>query len=320
MITRISIVFFALSLAPPALGADSAGNGVANAKVKCVMLGDTLARDAHRYREPDLEHAIGRLKRARKACEAALQASPKDARVMQYLGMLRLADRDDSGATLLQKAANTGDGEAMRGYAAAILAGNVPGKEIAEGVRFMESAAQAGNMQAQAELGLVLARGSYGVPRDTERALRLLRRYGRRGNPQAHFALALIFLTTNPVAADDPDGLADRDLARHYLDKASRAGLPEAQAMFGQLLLKNARTKAERERARDLIMAAANAGSQRAAYFLGTLYSMGYTVPEDQAKARHWYCRGGPDGVALAAVEFGEDSCLDIGPESYLNP
>lgn len=303
-------LFLVLCLcAAPAL---AQGASAEKAKARCIRLGDILVADSHQYRESDLDLARRRLRRARNACDAALKVAPDDPRIMQYAGALRLADQDSEGASLLRKAAETGDPEAMRGYATAILTRDIPGKGVADAMELMHRAARAGHRQAQAELGMILARGDYGVPRDTRRALGLLRQYGRQGNAQAYLALGMIFLTTDPVVAEDPDGLADRELARRYLRKASRAGLPAAQAFFGQLLLKNAKNDSERERARDLIVAAANAGDQSGAYFLGTLYDMGYTVPKDRTKARRWYCRGGLNGIALAVESFGEDACKGI--------
>lgn len=274
--------------------------------------GSAMVEDLSEHLAVDVRLVRRRVDRAREACESALKRMPGDVQVMQAAGVLRLIDGAPGGPALLRRAAETGNARAMRAYAETILADRIDGKTVGDGMELLEQAARAGDHTAQAELGMILAKGAYGANRDTARALHLLRHYADRGNARAYLALGIIYLP--PGRGKDADGLADSTLAREYLRMAADAGLPDGKALLGQLLVsdRGRETKAERERGRELIVASARAGSHLGAYLLGTLYELGHAVPRDLDKARRWYCRGGRLGIAMAIELFGERTCRDI--------
>ncbi len=163
----------------------------------------------------DLEAAIGHL-------EAAADAGLAEA---QYrLGLLLLdagTPGRDAAAALrwLEAAARQDDPRAQYALAQLLLrAGD--GASLEVGAAWMRSAAEGGLLEAQHQLGLLLARGR-GVERDEAEAVRWWTRAATAGSRDAAHDLGLAWLQGRGV-------LADPTRAAVWMERAARAGDPRA--------------------------------------------------------------------------------------------
>jgi len=93
----------------------------------------------------------------------------------------------------------------------------------AEGVQWLERAALAGNRQAALFLSAALARGEYDLRKDELRAERLLKPLAEKGDGEAQFVIAWLYMFGEKFAGQ-------RMLARDYLQMAADGGHEQAAA------------------------------------------------------------------------------------------
>lgn len=98
-----------------------------------------------------------------------------------------------------------------------------------------------------------------------------------------------------------------RHLADHHFRLAAKQGHPEAQYLWGSMLLSDKfRPVKERRKGRDLIVSAANNGSGRAQLEVGRFYFRGSCFAQDYVAARKWFEKAAAQGESEAVVYLGE--------------
>ncbi|KAB8124153.1 sel1 repeat family protein [Komagataeibacter medellinensis] len=192
-----------------------------------------------------------------------------------------------------------------------------------------------------------------GVPRSPLEGMRWMHRAASAGHVEACFSLALMLLV-DPPGQDGADSLLptawpegidawpDPVAATHWAGQAARAGLPDAQALYGYLLATGPESVRDPEAAGiwcaraaqagcpqgDLALAvnhlcapdqppgsnpgavaallrAAESGLPTAQYMLGLLHERGWGLSPDAAEAEKWYARAAAGGVRPAQARYG---------------
>ncbi len=110
-----------------------------------------------------------------------------------------------------------------------------------------------------------------------------------------------LFLACIPARAADqvpvPHGYIE---TMQWYARAAEAGDPQAQYLYGEILQRGLRGKADRKAAADWFEKAAKQGHGLAAYALGRAYESGMGRPRDLAKAAEWYSVAAKKGVPAA--------------------
>lgn len=180
-------------------------------------------------------------------------------------------------------------------------------------VEYERSFAEAGDAEAQSNLGRMYEEGR-GVDRDESEAERWLRRAaaqgdaeaklllkrknGTRGDLEAQWELALIYLDGQGVSKDEAE-------AAHWLSLAAQHGHVEAQFRLGQLLIHGSSAVRDSVKGAQWLLSAARLGSQPAARELGDLYREGIGVEADDSDAAHWWRKAAEDGDRTAQYNIG---------------
>ncbi|MCE2565572.1 tetratricopeptide repeat protein [Komagataeibacter sp. FNDCF1] len=222
----------------------------------------------------------------------------------------------------------------------------------AQGFARLGDLARQGMVAAQYQVARAYLDGS-GVPRSPVEGVHWMHRAASADHAEACFSLALMLLVDPPErrGADGllptawPDGIGqwpDPVAATGWAGRAARAGLPDAQALYGYLLATGPDTVRDPEAARlwsaraaqsgcpqgDLALAvthlsapdqdpgsdpdavaallrAAEGGLPTAQYMLGLLNERGWGMPVDSAQAEQWYARAAAGGVRPAQARYG---------------
>ncbi|HEY1709113.1 MAG TPA: tetratricopeptide repeat protein [Rhizomicrobium sp.] len=115
---------------------------------------------------------------------------------------------------------------------------------------------------------------------------------------------------------------ADKDSvrARLWMQRAALAGLPTAQADYGEMLLTGDGGPADAKAALPWLQLAADAGHPIAQFHLGEIYQDGEVVPQDLKRAREYYAEAAARGVTAAGAKMDALSRRRIGPGSLTPP
>ena len=233
-----------------------------------------------------------------------------------YEGSLVDQDYDEAAVWWLEAAkqghftARTQLGHLLRGG----LGFEVEDEQIARWwVEYERSFAEAGDAEAQLNLGRMCEEGR-GVDRDeaeaecwlrraaaqgdAEAKLLLKRKEGERGDLQAQWELALIYLDGQGVSKDEAE-------AAHWLGLAAQQGHVEAQFRLGQLLIHGASTVRDSVNGAQWLLSAARLRSQSAARELGDLYREGIGVKADDIEAARWWRQAAEQGDPAAQYKVG---------------
>src|SRR5262249_46307210 len=110
-------------------------------------------------------------------------------------------------------------------------------------VHFYRQAALRGDLQAQANLAVMLLEGD-GIKKDTAAGLRWLKRAARRGDPKAQYSLGYAY-------AHGEDGVRKNDThAQKWLSKAAKAGDAKARRLLKSVRKKATRSTSAKRRAK----------------------------------------------------------------------
>jgi len=125
------------------------------------------------------------------------------------------------------------------------------------------------------------------------------------------FVIALTLFATTPVVAGDyEDGMA-AGLARDYqkafqlLEPAAEQGDARAQYMVGLMYKKGEGIPENDAKAVHWYTESAKQGRRDAQFSLGSKYYMGIGVPQDYAIAAHWYTKAAKQGYTKAQLIIG---------------
>ncbi|MFT8711287.1 tetratricopeptide repeat protein [Komagataeibacter rhaeticus] len=222
----------------------------------------------------------------------------------------------------------------------------------ARGFARLGQMAGAGMVAAQYQVARAYLEGS-GVPRSPLEGVRWMHRAASAGHVEACFSLALMLLVDPPgqggadglLPAMWPDGITawpDPVAAAGWAGQAARAGLPDAQALYGYLLATGPDSVRNPQEAAawcaraaqagcpqgDLALAvthlsapdqppgsdpdavaallrAAESGLPTAQYMLGLLNERGWGMARNTAGAEEWYARAAAGGVRPAQARYG---------------
>ncbi len=187
-------------------------------------------------------------------------------------------------------------------------------KDYAKAFREWKAAADAGQAEAQFDLGLLYAQG-LGVRRDMTEAARWYRQAAEQGNAEAEFALGQMYSRGWGVPRDEADairwlqlantpdtngpptewaivegyGIAqDQKLAAHWYQLAAEKGHAEAQFNLGRLYATGKGVPHDEEQAARWVRAAASQGFAPAQARLGMRYATGSGMAADDQRAYFW--------------------------------
>lgn len=158
--------------------------------------------------------------------------------------------------------------------------------------------AEAGDAAAQHELAMLYWKSDE-LPRDKERAHRLLELAAGQGLARAQSALGFMYLGGVPGQRADPK------TAVAWLERAVAQGDAEGQWILGYCYDTGTGVLRDHARARRLYELAAAQGHGNAMYQLGVLYAEGDGVNQDYAQARRWYAKAAALGQLDGQLELG---------------
>ncbi|MGF7160894.1 hypothetical protein FHS85_002525 [Rhodoligotrophos appendicifer] len=215
-----------------------------------------------------------------------------------------LFERDDAGlpdhrAALLwaRPAAEAGapDAQAMMGF---ILTSGPDDLRNADDA-FSWYAKSAAQNYPQGRLGFVIALMLRADTEEKKRAAYLeLASVGKTGIPTAHYLLGM--------SAERGVGTETNDVeARQHYQIAAEAGLHNAQARFGLMLLEGRGGDPDALIGESWLRRAAHGGDAEAAALLGDIYARGGTVPPNYEEAANWFRAAAELGHSTAAHALG---------------
>jgi TPR repeat protein len=162
--------------------------------------------------------------------------------------------------------------------------------DFEEAVRWYESAVQLGSLDSLGNLAAMVFAGQ-GVQQDLPRAKELFEQAARRGLDGAQFTLAQLYLKGVAIEADPA-------LAKHWLAKAAEQNHSQAQHILGALLLdENADDEAV-----GWFLRSANLGYAPAQHALGMHFYFGLREAEQAAA---WFAKAAQGGHADAQCRLG---------------
>jgi uncharacterized protein len=157
--------------------------------------------------------------------------------------------------------------------------------------------AKTGDAEAMTLAAEILSRG-LGVPQDLPQAAELYSKAAEKGVLESQFQTALFMLQGRYLPKDDAK-------AKAYLEKAVAGGHALAGFNLGQLILSKAKNDADRKRAYDLFLGAANAGLADAQYAVSQFLANGTGgVPFDEEKARVWLEKAARQNYDTAMLDY----------------
>lgn len=173
-------------------------------------------------------------------------------------------------------------------------------------------AAELGNVEAQALLGVIYEHGWGGVSRDIGRAVAWYQKAAQQGHAGAELNLGTLYEKGDGVPKDPAR-------ARSLIEAAAKQGLPPAQRKLAELQQGNKAWPGtdlweegkKRYRAGDhagaaqLILKAAQAGNPDARSQIGYMYEAGDGVTKSYAEAAAWYQAGAAQGHARCQFALG---------------
>jgi uncharacterized protein len=168
-------------------------------------------------------------------------------------------------------------------------------RDYATAFREWKSAAEAGQAEAQFDLGLLYAQG-LGTRTDLTEAAKWYRKAAEQGNAQAEFALGQMYSRGWGAPRDTTDAMRWMQMAN---DPASDGPPTEWTRIEGYGI------EQDQKQAAYWYRKAAEQGHPEAQYNLGRLYATGAGVPRDQDEALRWVRAAASQGYAPAQARFG---------------
>jgi hypothetical protein len=168
-------------------------------------------------------------------------------------------------------------------------------KEYQKAFRELKAAAEAGQAEAQFDLGVLYAQGR-GVQRDLTEATRWYRKAAEQGNAEAEFALGQMYSLGWGVPRDEADALRWLEMA----NDPDSTGPPTDWA-----LVEGYGVAKDDKEAAHWYQLAAEKGHAEAQYNLGRLYATAKGVPRDEEQALRWVRAAATQGLAPAQAHFG---------------
>ena len=168
-------------------------------------------------------------------------------------------------------------------------------KDYATAFREWKAAADAGQAEAQFDLGLLYAQG-LGVKRDMGEAARWYRLAAEQGNAEAEFALGQMYSRGWGVPRDQADALRWMQMA----NTPETDGPPTEWAVVEGYGMAQ-----DQKQAAYWYQLAAEKGHAEAQYNIARLYATGNGIPHDEEQAARWVRAAASQGYAPAQARLG---------------
>ena len=169
------------------------------------------------------------------------------------------------------------------------------------------ASSQGGNTKAMLNLGILLMAGD-GVPQDQDQGFRWIRKAADAGDVKALYSCALILRSGVGVPKDPA-------LAVVMMSKAAEMGYPLAELDLGKDLRDGTNgVSKDPKKAAELLLKAAMAGHDGAAFTMSELYASGEGVPKDNSKSHEWMEKAGQLGNPNAQFEKAHKLMVLQGP------
>jgi uncharacterized protein len=168
-------------------------------------------------------------------------------------------------------------------------------KDYQKAFREWNAAAEAGNAEAQFDLGVLYAQGR-GVQRDVAKAVSWYRKAADQGNAEAQFALGQLYSRGWGVPRDEIDALRWFQMAN---DPNSVGSATDWELIEGYGVERDS------QQAASWYQKAAEQGHAEAQYNLGRLYAAGKGIPRDEELAVNWIRASASQGYVPAQALFG---------------
>jgi hypothetical protein len=220
-------------------------------------------------------------------------------------------------------------------------------KDYERAFREWKAAADAGQAEAQFDLGVLYAKG-LGVPRDQNEAANWYRKSAEQGNAEAEFALGQMysrgwgvprdvadairwFEMANSLDSDGPPtdwmtlegfGVAqDPQQAAYWYRLAADKGHAEAQFNLGRLYAGGKGVKRDEEQAARWVSASATQGYAPALADLGKRFAAGNGVAQDDKRAYFWltlaFLHGDKSGEKMRSAEAAKLKPADVSDQDH---
>ena len=135
---------------------------------------------------------------------------------------------------------------------------------------------------------------------DQLRAEAAVRRAAKAGNAEAQFRLGVMYGNGDGVRLDYDQALA-------WFEKAAAQNHQNALITMAWMFASGAGVETDEARARDLYLRAAELGSAKAQYVVGTMYRFAqYGLEKDLAAAVDWYVKAADQGMPTAQLALGK--------------
>ena len=177
-------------------------------------------------------------------------------------------------------------------YASCLRSGIGGEVELAEGSAVLKRAADAGNMEAVAQLAEAMELG-IGVEYDPGKAFELTRSAAQKGNQRALVNLGSAYLAGVNVEYSPA-------MAIDCFQKAAKSGYPPALCKLGDCYARGVGVEQNWTAAIDNYRAAAAAGNEEAYCLLGDCYDRGEGVKRNEAQAFYHYSQAAERGSIKA--------------------
>jgi len=189
--------------------------------------------------------------------------------------------------------AAAGDAEAIYNMSGYYLTGWFDiEKNTNEALRLLRKSADLGYAPAQSGLAMTLFAGKL-VDKDDVQAIAWAKKSAAQGSPKDQVLLANILFSA-------PEELMDAPLVYSMLEQAVAQGNAEAKVMLGILLVEGDDDPGEKRRGVQLIVDAAEAQERMGQHELARIYEQGDLLPKDIAKAVALYERSAAGGFEPA--------------------
>src|ERR1039457_3954197 len=199
--------------------------------------------------------------------------------------------------TKIREGAEAGNADAQLQLGFAYYKGTGVAQDDAEAARWFRKAADAGDATAQFSLGLAYNSGR-GVSKDFVEAMRWYRKAADAGNVSAQLLLGVNYQVGGAVTQDYGE-------ATRWYRKAADAGNADAQRFLGDAYFKGLGVKQDYAEGARWFRRAAEAGHRAAQCALGVAYRNGEGVTQDYGEAVRWLRKAADAGETEAAFYLG---------------
>lgn len=194
--------------------------------------------------------------------------------------------------------AQAGNAEAQANLGLALLKGWGVETNLVEAVNLLRKAADAGNAVGQKCLGECYDYGE-GVEEDDAKAVECYRKAAEQGNADAQYHLGFHYAYGEGVEEDDVKAV-------EWYRKAAEQGDADAQYRLGLHYADGEGVEKDEAKAVEWYRKAAEMGETRALVQIGKCYAKGKGVRKDDAKAVEWYRKAAEKGETMAFYHLGK--------------